>query len=282
MRPYGNANRSFAGRSWELRLFLNHTKAVGTAASATFATNLGTGAKQVFGTSTTFTKFSWTSVTSISGVNPPAWTIPFTSSFIYIPTLGNLCWEWRHKNASVISTIPMDATSAGSMRGTAGAPVGTGCTGSSTALTFAGSSAVGYNLKLDLTGAAANANALIAIGLKQQNVDLGWCGNVLLVPTILLPTKTAGNGSITLSVPHTAMQGLAQTDILFQFAWDDKAVKGGVGLSNLRPYKSPAMPGAHTVARIYKASFGSTTNGDELATTGSVGNRYGLIVGWLQ
>ena len=135
---------------------------------------------------------------------------------------------------------------------------------------------------LDLTGAAANANALIAIGLKQQSVDLGWCGNVLLVPTILLPTKTASNGSITLSVPHTAMQGLPQTDLLFQFAWDDKAVKGGVGLSNLRPYKSPAMPGAHTVARIYKASFGSTTNGDELATTGSVGNRYGLIVGWLQ
>jgi hypothetical protein len=36
------------------------------------------------------------------------------------------------------------------------------------------------------------------------------------------------------------------------------------------------------MSRIYKAAFGGTTNGDELATSGSVGKNYGLVVGFLQ
>ncbi|MHC5072384.1 MAG: hypothetical protein ACYTGO_18060, partial [Planctomycetota bacterium] len=111
--------RTMTGRSWDLRITLSHTKVTAATASSTFATNLaGANTRIVFGTTTTFTTFSWKTVTGTGAVNPPAFTIPFSSPYTYLPSLGNLCWEWRHKNASIRTNMFVDATWGPSQRGT--------------------------------------------------------------------------------------------------------------------------------------------------------------------
>src|SRR5690606_11330418 len=106
MRPSGTG--MVTGRSWGLQLSLSHTKVDASNASTTFATNMGTPSTIVFGTASTFTTFSWKSSTG-SPTNP-AFTIPFTTPFTYLSPLGNLTWEWRHKNGTDTSSTAMSAS----------------------------------------------------------------------------------------------------------------------------------------------------------------------------
>ena len=47
-------------------------------------------------------------------------------------------------------------------------------------------------------------------------------------------------------------------------------------------YRTPTIPGAHVMTRIYNSPLSSTTNGAELATGGIVSKYKGLVIGWLQ
>ena len=290
MRP---AQRTaITGRTWDMRISLSHTKVTSQGASSTFSTNLGTASKIVFGTSTGYTKFSWKNFTHTGGPgapSAPAYTIPFTSTFTYVPVVGNLCWEWRHKNATTIARMSMDATSAIAQRGAIGRSFGTGCTVKgntrpATARIITSRVAFpDYNFQADLTNAPPNASAMLVLGLKQQRTQIpGWCTSIEIAPLIFLPGKTDGTGAWKVLAPLTALKGTRPFMVFLQYAFTDKTQTAGLGLSSTASYTTPNISGAHAFTRIYNAPFQSTTNGAELATSGTVGRNFGLVVGWLQ
>jgi len=287
MRPAGSY--TLTGRSWDLRITLSHTKVNAANASSTFSTNLqGANTTVVFGSSTTFTRFSWSTATGTGTVNPPAFTVPFVSPFAYIRSLGNLCWEWRQRNASTNTVMYVDATYAPSQVGTALGSTGQGCTVKTSAnpatatISTTGTVSVGYSFQSVLSNAAANANAFMAVGVTPKTQNLGWCAPVYLVPVILVGGKTDASGSWTFQAPLALLAGTTPFNIYMQYVYDDASQAAGLGLSNLAGYRSPTVPGAHVITRIYKSQFGGTSNGDELATTGTVGKYFGLLIGWLQ
>ncbi|MHC4815576.1 MAG: hypothetical protein ACYTGW_20975 [Planctomycetota bacterium] len=289
MRPQGNT--TLPGRTWEMRITLSHTKVTANTMSTTFATNLaGLNTTIVYGTSTTFTKFSWTTSTS-SGTTvpkPPTFTIPFTASYLYLPALGNLCWDWRHKNATLTSFMVMDATSGSSQRGKVLSKVGNGCfvkgnvAPATATITTALLSATGYNFQSTLTNATRSSSAIMALGLTQRKVNPGWCTAVELVPVAFVFGKTDTLGSWQFRAPLALLAGAPPTSLHVQYAYNDTGQAGGLGLSDMAGYTTPNVPGGNSVTRVYKASSSGTVSGDELATTGSRTYRYGLVVGWLQ
>jgi len=287
-RPAGA--RTLTGRSWDLRLTLSHTKVAANAMSTTFSTNLaGANTMVVFGTTTTFNKFSWpTSTSTGTGVQPPTFTIPFANSYLYLPTLGNLCWEWRHLNATVTSSMPMDATSGSAQRGTVLSKVGKGCfVGSSTSpatatITNNTIGTAGYMFQATLTNATASQSAIMAMGVTPKSQNIGWCTNVELVPAILLYGKTDGAGSWAFQAPIKAAAGASAVTIYLQYVYNDAGQAAGLGLSDMAGYTTPNIAGASGVSRMWNSPAFNTTNGYETATTGTTGLRYGLLVGWLQ
>jgi len=289
LRPSGN--RTLTGRTWELQITMSHTQVNANAMSTTFSTNLaGKNTNVVFGTSTTFNKFSWKTSTSSGTTNPKpvTFTIPFANSYLYIPSLGNLCWEWRHKNATTNATMPMDATSGSAQRGSILASAGKGCTvGSSVSPATATIStplisASGYNFQSVLTNATKSQSAIMALGVTPKSQNLGWCTNVELVPATFLFGKTNASGQWTFQAPIKSAAGAPATTLYLQYVYNDAGQAAGLGLSNMASYKTPNLPGANGVSRMWNSPAFNTANGSELATAGSRGLRYGLIIGWLK
>lgn len=285
MRNYGA--RTVPGRSWDMRITLSHTKVTAATATGTFTTNLGTTNTQiVYGSATTFATFSWKTFTSTGTVNPPSFTIPFNSPYSYVPPAGNLCWEWRFKNASSIASMGMDAVAGSYQQGSVLASVGTGCVvkgNPSPATARISMPRVNslYQFRAALSYATKSSPAVMALGLTKKTQNLGFCTALELVPAILLFGTTDGGGAWAFQGPLSALQGIRPTDFFVQFGFNDPTL--GLGLSNLAGYRSPAIPGGHGVSRIYKAKHQGTFNGDELATTTTTKSvSYGLVVGWLQ
>lgn len=277
--------RTIVGRSWDMRLILSHTKVTPQSVTSTFSSNLGTmNTRVVFGSATGWTKFTFNGYTSTGTVNPPAFTIPFSSPYVYISALGNLCWEWRHKNGTSTASMPMDASNGNSHLGTPSSS-GTGCvaTGNTAAATAAVTTpnANGYQYRLDLTNAAASATVLTAIGLSQTSLNLGWCTTLQVTPLVILPGQTSSQGAWSIQFPLSVASGIPTTNVHAQCGFADKGLPGGLGLSNLASYKTPVIPGSHGMSRVYVRNLSG--NGDEVKTQGTImGKAYGLVVGWLQ
>ncbi|MHC5071283.1 MAG: hypothetical protein ACYTGO_12445 [Planctomycetota bacterium] len=264
--------RAIAGRSWDMRLTLSHTTVTPQTVTSTFASNLGKlNTTIVFGSATGWKTFTFKGFTSTGTVNPPAFTIPFSSPYVHISALGNLCWEWRHKNGTSTSLMPMDATPGRSHLGTP-ASTGKGCvaTGRSapaTAAVTTPSLATGYHYRLDLTNAAASAKVIVAIGLTKSSQNFGWCTNLEVTPTVLLVGQSSAQGTWGFQFPLSAVAGIPATNVHAQCGFGDTGLPGGLGLSNLASYKTPAVPGSHGMSRVYVRS--QAGNGDELKTIGT-------------
>jgi len=278
--------RTIVGRSWDMRLTFSHTTVTPQTVTSTFSNNLGKLKPTiVFGSATGWKTFTFKGYTSTGTVNPPAFTIPFSSPYVHISQLGNLCWEWRHKNGTSTASMPMDASNGKSHLGTPSS-AGKGCvaTGKSvpaTATVTTPSLPTGYHYRLDLANAAASATVLVAIGLNKSSQNLGWCTNLEVTPTIILPGQTSAQGTWGFQFPLSAVAGIAATDVHAQCGFGDKGLPGGLGLSNLASYKTPVVPGSHGMSRVYVRSLAA--NGDELKTVGTIMTKsYGLVVGWLQ
>ncbi|MHC4815577.1 MAG: hypothetical protein ACYTKC_18085 [Planctomycetota bacterium] len=285
MRPH--ATKTLTGRSWDMRITLSHTKKTAATASSTFSANLvGTSTTVVFGTPTTFSRFSWNTVTGTGPVNPPAFTIPFSSPYTYIPSLGNLCWEWRHKNATTNQNNSVDATFGATQRGTILAKVGRGCTvrgntaPATPIISIVGSGNASYSFRSVLVNATTNSNAIMALGVTPKTQNLGWCTAVELVPAAFIYGKTDAGGSWTFYAPLSLLAGAPALNVYVQYVFDDPSQTAGLGLSDMAGYKTANVPGAHAVCRIYTP--GSAANGSELLSSGTVSRNYGLVVGWLQ
>ncbi len=284
MRNWGS--RTVQGRSWDMRITLSHTKVTAATATTTFTTNLGsTNTKIVFGSATTWSKFSWKSFTSTGGVNPPSFTIPFNSAYTYLPPVGNLCWEWRFKNASTNASMGMDAVAGSFQKGTVLASDGKGCMvkgnlSPATARTSTPRVNSLYQFRATLSNATKSSAAVMALGVTKRTQNLGFCTALELVPAVLLFGGTNASGAWAFQGPLSSLQGTKQRDFFVQFGFSDPTL--GLGLSNMAGYRSPVLPGGHGISRIYKATHTGTTNGDELATTGIRSVSFGLIVGWLQ
>jgi hypothetical protein len=274
------------GRSWDMRLTMSHTKVTAAATTAMFSMNLGSTSTMVFGTATSWPTFSWKDFT-MSGLKP-AFTIPFNSTYIYVSSLGNLCWEWRWRNATVADFPAMDACNGLREKGLTLASVGTGCTATGktgpatatmVAVPFAGRS-YQNNLEVALTNAANSANAMLALGASNTTTAIGWCAPVI-TPLVLLPVTTDSTGSFRLKQSLATLSGSASFKLYAQFGFTDTGLPAQIGLSNVAGYTTPNVPGANGIARWF--AYNRTGNGGELATTASGGQAgYGLATAWLQ
>jgi hypothetical protein len=276
---------SGAGRACDMTLQMSQTAVTSGTATGTFASNLGTvNNAYVFGTASTFMNFSWLSAAGTGPVNPPAFTIPFSATYNYIAPIGNLVWEWRFKNATANTSVPLDAASgSGANLGTLLPSSGTGCTATGKTGPATGTLTtplVGgdYHLQFDLNNAANSVSAILALGVSNTTSPVGWCAPVIS-PLVLLPGTTDSNGAWSFSSPLVGLAGSAPFSLFAQYGFDNS---GSIGLSDVDGYTSGPIPGALGLTRIYRAAAFSTQTGDELATTGSLGRRYGLVVSWLQ
>ncbi|MHC4852942.1 MAG: hypothetical protein ACYTF5_13090, partial [Planctomycetota bacterium] len=278
-RPAGTF--TLPGRTWELRLAVGQCPNSADNASATFASNLPK-PTTVFATSTTFSKFSFQTVKGTKDPNPIAFTVPFNSNYIYIPLLNShFCWEWRYKNATTNQTMPADAIAGRLGRGTIMPSIGAGC-GNARSTVKINYRSPNYFYDSTLANAATGARAMAMVGIVKQQTPLpGWCSNLETIPVFHIFGTTNAAGSMTVSGALALLKGVPQLHIYTQYAFVDKSKPFGVGLSDTSVYRTN-LPGGWQMSRIYKAAFGGTTNGDELATSGSVGKNYGLVVGFLQ
>jgi hypothetical protein len=282
-RPAGN--RTITGRTCELRLTLAQTSSTAAAPSLTFANNIGaTNTKVVFGTATTFTKFTWSNFTT-NGFQP-AFVVPFNTTYVFAPNTKepNLCWEWRHKNATTSASMAMDASSAlaTNNKGTTLPSTGTGCT--ATGKTSAArctmttvrpsTSSYQHHLEVDLVNGANTAPAYLAISLSNSTTSLGWCAPVIN-PALLLALTTTSSGSFKLTQSYVSISGTPSFSVYTQFAFADAGLPGGLGLTDVAGFKTPVVPGAHGICRLY--AYGSS--GAEAATSATGSTKgYGLSV----
>jgi hypothetical protein len=118
----------------------------------------------------------------------------------------------------------------------------------------------------------------MALGVTPKTQNLGWCTAVELVPAALIFGKTDGTGNWAFQAPLRLLAGSPPVNVYVQYVFNDPSQTAGLGLSDLAGYKTPNVPGAHAIARIYSSGSGT---GNELATTGNVG-QFGLVIGWLQ
>lgn len=277
-RPAGSFN--LPGRTWELKLAVGTCPNNADNASATFTNNLPN-PTTVFGTTTTFNKFSFSTVKGTGDPNPIAFTVPFNQTYVYVPVPSvHFCWEWRHKNATSNATMPCDAIAGRLGRGTVMPSIGSGCGGATSTVSIAYRNSQ-YNYDSKLSNATANTTAMGMLGLSKQKVPLpGWCSNLETVPLLHFFGKTDAAGSMTISASLNLLKGVPQLHVYMQYAFLGN-FPFGVGLSDASVYRTN-LPGGWEMSRIYKTTARGTFNGDETATSGAVGKNYGLVVGFLQ
>ncbi|MCA8954435.1 MAG: hypothetical protein KDC87_00085 [Planctomycetes bacterium] len=284
MRPAGN--RTITGRSWDLWLRIGHTSISALNAGPTFSSNFGAGpATTVFGSSSAYKAFQWPTFTSNG--TAPAFLVPFDTSFLYAPAQGNLCWDWRQRNASDISTISMDASSGNVHRGVVLPSVGTGCV--ATGRTIPAVAAIATQraipssypllLEVSLDQGAPRTACFLAVAAQPTRVGIGWCAPVVS-PLLVLSGTTDSSGSFVLQAPMSRLAGLPPANLYVQFAFADLGLPAGIGLTDVAGFTTPAVPGAHGISRVYASTFNNPSNGEENAAVGSVELGFGLSVAW--
>jgi hypothetical protein len=280
-RPANTA--TVTGRSWDLQINLGNTTVDSQNISTTFSTNLGPLPKRVVGTQTTpFQKVSFSSFTGSGTPTQPGVVIPFGALHIQVPVKGmHFCWEWRHKNASINTSMSMDAVQGASHRGLIKPSVGTGCSSATASISFAVIRPA-KQLLASLTGAPASASSLLMAGVQRRQTILGgWCSNLETVPLVHVFGNTDTSGRWDFYTPMTVFTGVPTFELLIQYAFADTRQPFGVGLSDMAAYQTP-MPGVNKLARAWKSTT-SVTSGEETATTASGTTKsYGLVVAFQQ
>ncbi|MHC4921279.1 MAG: hypothetical protein ACYTKC_17020 [Planctomycetota bacterium] len=282
LRPFQNA--TLTGRSWELQLNVGITTVDSQNISTTFAANLGSKPTRVVGDLTTpFQKVSFSTFTGSGNPTKPGVILPFRSTYICIPVKGNhFCWEWRHRNASLISFMSVDAIQGTAHRGLIKPSVGAGCSGATASAGFVLSRVI-TNFKASLASAPASAKALMMVGVQRKKTVLGgWCSSLETVPLVHVFGSTDFFGRWDFIAPLTAFKGTSTFELLIQYAFADNNQPFGVGLSNMAVYQTP-LPGGYNMSRAYRSKASGSFNGDEQATTAqSITKSYGLVVGFQQ
>ncbi len=278
---------SWSARSMDVQVNISGTGATSQSISTTFSTNLGGNPVRVVGDSQTpFQRFSFPTFTGAGDPNPPGIVAPFKTTWIWLNTTNNnLCWEWRHKNASSNQAGSLDGFNAIAPGGVVKSNVGLGCVPSgSTAPSSASISMLGAltgsQLSIMLRNATTNARALMMAGFKRQRTVLpGWCSNLELLPVVHLYGQTAATGLWNYRVPVSVFSGVPTFELLVQYAFLDQGLPGGIGLSDMAVYQTP-LGGIWHVSRAYHPASASTTSGNETATTGLTSLRVGLVTGF--
>jgi len=282
LRPFANAK--LTGRSWDLQLNIGGSAVNSQNISSTFSINLGTAPKRVVGDQTTpFQKVSFTTFTGSGSPTQPGVILPFRSVHIYIPVKGtHFCWEWRHKNASLNTSMSVDAIQGISHRGLIKPSVGTGCSGATASVGFVLSRII-TSFKASLTNVPASASALMMVGVQRKQTILGgWCSNLETVPLLHVFGKIDAFGRWDYVTPLSVFQNVPTFEMQVQYAVADSRQPFGVGLSNMAVYQTP-LPGGYNISRVYKSAAYGAINGDEAATTAQgMTKSYGLVVAFQQ
>ncbi|MCA8954630.1 MAG: hypothetical protein KDC87_01070 [Planctomycetes bacterium] len=274
-RPAATFN--IPARSWNAQITLGVTTQTAATMSTTYASNFTSTPTIVL----PYTNLSGAAGKGVGSTVPNAWLwrFPFTTIFPYVAAQGNLCWEWRHNNATATVT-PLDAMSSSY----AGSPTvtsnfGTGCTATgrsspaSASLTIAGG-----NITAALKDGASSAAAFLAIGLVRSNTSIGWCAPLYTAPAILVGGSTDAAGAWTAgTAPTSVLTAPSYAEIYTQYAFADAGLSSGIGLSDLAGVGTAANGGLYC-ARLY--TINTSGNGGETATTGTKTSQYGLVTGF--
>lgn len=273
LRKDGFSGGTVAARTLDLEINLGHTTISAAAPSTTFATNLGSSPANVL----PYTTISLPALSNTSLPNPAGWSFPFATPFTYVSATGNLCWEFRHRNASVTSAV-LDAVSINNL--TSFPAFGGGCiaTGQTQAASISTRSLAlntGNYRNLLARGAASAPAALLLGGARQQITIPGLCAALEFLPLVDLPGGTDGAGSWDLTIPLGSLVGSPSATLISQFVFVDAGLGLGIGVSDAWQVTTPPLS-INNVARIWYAPSGGTT-GFELGTTGTTGSSYGLV-----
>lgn len=276
-RKDGPSTATTVARTLDLQITLGMTSVSAGTATTTFATNLGASPTVVL----PYTNVSIPALSPSTTPAPIGFTFPFTTPFPYVGTPGNnLCWEFRFKNSTSTASMAMDAASA---TVTSLAFLGTGCvaTGQTTA------AAIGLRSLSLTTGvwrnrmdrAAANAPAVFFFGIQPQQIGLpGLCSRLEILPLIDINGVASATGQWDLSLTLGSLAGVPQVDIYGQFVFLDQGLPLGLGFTPAGGYRLPA-PNLYSLTRMWFGGSGSG-QGNETATTGTLGLYYGLVTGF--
>ena len=274
-----NTSSAAPGRTMDVQITLGVTSVNATAASSSFATNLGPSPQIVL----PYTTLNLPTLTNVGAPNPLGWSFPFQTPFPYAIATGNLCWELRFTNASTTANLAMDAV--GRLNSIVAPNLGTGCiaTGQSSAATIGLKSlsmATGaWRNRLDRAASSAPAVQLMGFGATPVPLP-GFCSGLEFFPVASLQSVTDGAGQWDSSFTLGSLYDMPTVDLLSQFAWIDGGLPNGVGLSDASSIALPA-DSIRNLSRIYHAPFGGGL-GNETATSGSVDRRYGLVTSFGQ
>ena len=273
------SNTVVPGRTFDLQMTVGMTTVSATAPTSTYATNLGGSATVVL----PYTPINFPSLSHISTPNPAGLIVPWNTPFVYVAIPGqNLCWEWRHMNASSFANASMDADSETSV--TSGLE-GTGClsNGQTRTSTIAARnlSITGQTYRSRLDYAAPNAPGVLALGGQRVNISFpGQCAPLLVNPLVFLSGATDATGQWDMTIATPNLRGGPQVEFLGQYAWIDGLQPTGLGFSDMS-FVRTAMGGTHYMCRLYTAAYQSGP-GNELALTASgSGLGFGLITGFV-
>ncbi|MGE0141939.1 MAG: hypothetical protein AB7I19_03175 [Planctomycetota bacterium] len=273
-RKDGGLSSSIAGRSIDAQITLGTTTISALTATTDFATNLGP-SPQV---GLAYTTVSLPGLSNSSLPNPIGWSLPLTTPYVYASPTGNLCWELRFTNGSGSANAAMDAVSRSNSVNNGLLGAGCAATGQSNAATIGARSLSmttgAWRNRLD--NAAASSIAVQLIGFGAQQILLpGFCSNLEFLPVASAQSMTSATGQWDSTLTFGDLRDGPGLDILAQFAFLDAGLPGGVGLSNASSF-SITPTSVRDITRIYAApSQGGL--GNELATNGTVGLRYGLV-----
>ncbi|MFO1054465.1 MAG: hypothetical protein U1F36_19770 [Planctomycetota bacterium] len=273
-RKDGALSTSVLGRSLDIQISLGETTITAVGATSTFATNLGPTPQVVL----PYTNVNLPTLTNASLPNPMGWHFPFQTAFLYTGT-GNLCYEIRFTNNTVITSAPLDAASRSNS--ITNPLLGTGCIASGQTL----ASTIDTKSLSMSTGAwrnrlargPASAPAVQLIGFAASLVPLpGFCADLQFLPVTSLSGTTNATGQWDSTLTFGSLVDFPQVDILTQFAWVDVNLPNPIGLSDASWF-SLTLESVRHVSRIYNAPSSGGLGFEAATAAAGSGLRYGLV-----
>ena len=277
-RKDASSSVGLTARTMDAQITLGATSVTASTMSGTFANNLGANPTLVL----PYTNLSFPALLNVSTPNPQAWFYPFATPFPYLMTLGNLCWELRIKNSSSNVAGYNDAISSTAVP-LFGSFLGTGClaTGQTSSSRIGARSldfATGTLLHA-LEYARASSPAALCLGASAQVITVpGLCASFQTLPLLTLNGTTDAVGTWNSSVTFGSLLPYPAAKLFVQFAFLDTGLTHGFGVSPCSPITLPA-PGAGSASRVWATTSGSG-QGNETATTGTLGAGYCLVTGF--
>jgi hypothetical protein len=277
-RKDGQLTSGLTGRSLEAEISLGITTVSPISMTTTFATNIGPTPTVVL----PYTVINLPSLSNTGLPNPQGWFFPFATPYTYATAMGHLCWELRHKNATLSSTAPCDAWSPNNS--IVYPNLGLGCVATGQTLP----AQIGTRSLTITTGAyrnmlsraAASAPAVFFLGVAPQQISLpGLCSSLEFIPIADVPGGTDAAGVWDLTITFGSLVGRGAANIYGQFAFVDANLPPwSIGLSNATWMATP--PGGPGLSSRCWAAGSNAGVGFETALTGTVGLNYGLITGF--